>query len=194
MKSKYENYVNQERSLQAALGRSKTETIDRDKIAIQYQVLQQEVDSNRGLYDMLLKRLKETNVSEENRTVNIHVMDSAEVPKRPAKPRLTINLLLACLVGLLGGVGVAFSLEYLDNTVKTPEDLKQYFNLSYLGPIPAFSIKAENPQSELVSWSDPKSSASEAYEACGPASCFRHRAIPPGPYWSPVPAPGKERP
>jgi capsular exopolysaccharide synthesis family protein len=163
MKSKYESYLNQERSLQAALSRSKSETIDRDKIAIQYQVLQQEVDSNRGLYDMLLKRLKETNVSEENRTVNIHVVDPAEPPKNPAKPRVKLNLLLACLVGLMGGIGVAFFLEYLDNTVKTPDDLKQYFNIPYLGPVPFFSIDPERPGSELISLSDPKSSASEAY-------------------------------
>ncbi len=163
MKSKYENSLNQERSFQAALGRSQSETIDRDKIAIQYQVLQQEADSNRGLYDMLLKRLKETNVSEENRTVNIHVVDPAEIPKRPAKPRLKLNLLLASLVGLLGGVVVAFFLEYLDNTVKTPDDLKQYFNIPYLGPVPSFAIEPEKPNSELIAFSDPKSSASEAY-------------------------------
>ncbi|MBI5605157.1 MAG: polysaccharide biosynthesis tyrosine autokinase, partial [Deltaproteobacteria bacterium] len=163
MKSKYEATLAQEHSLQAALGRSQAETINRDKIAIQYQVLQQETESNRGLYDMLLKRLKETNVSEENRTVNIHVVDPAEIPKRPAKPRLKLNLLLACLVGLMGGVGVAFFLEYLDNTVKTPDDLKQYFNVPYLGPVPSFSIESEHPGSELVSLTDPKSSASEAY-------------------------------
>ena len=163
MKSKFENYSNQERSLQSALSRSKSETIDRDKIAIQYQVLQQETDSNRGLYDMLLKRLKETNVSEENKTVNIHVVDPAEIPKKPAKPRIILNLLLACLVGLMGGVGMAFFLEYLDNTVKTPDDLKRYFNIPYLGPVPSFSVKEDIPGSELISLSDPKSSASEAY-------------------------------
>jgi polysaccharide biosynthesis transport protein len=163
MKSKFEVVSSQERSLQAALGRSQSETINRDKVAIQYQVLQQEVDSNRGLYDMLLKRLKETNVSEENRTVNIHVVDPAEVPKKPAKPRLKLNLLLACLVGLMGGVGVAFFLEYLDNTIKTPDDLKQYLNIPYLGPVPSFQFDEGRPSSELVTLADSKSSASEAY-------------------------------
>ena len=113
MKSKYEIALSQERSLQAALGRSQVETINRDKIAIQYQVLQQEVDSNRGLYDTLLKRLKETNVSEENRTMNIHVVDPAETPKMPAKPRLLLNLILASLVGMMLGVGLAFFMEYI---------------------------------------------------------------------------------
>lgn len=163
MKSKYQVTVSQESSLQTALGRSQSETINRDKVAIQYQVLQQEVDSNRGLYDMLLKRLKETNVSEENRTVNIHVVDPAEIPKRPSKPRLKLNLLLACLVGLMGGVGVAFFLEYMDNTVKTPDDLKQYLNIPYLGPVPSFDMEEGKPGSELITLADSKSSASEAY-------------------------------
>jgi succinoglycan biosynthesis transport protein ExoP len=163
MKSKYEIALSQERSLQGALGRSQMETIARDKIAIQYQVLQQEVESNRGLYDMLLKRLKETNVSEENRTVNIHVVDPAETPKRPAKPRLLLNLVLACLVGMMLGVGLAFFMEYLDNTVKTPDDLKQYFNLPYLGPVPNFEVKEGRPGNDLVLLQAPKSSSSEAF-------------------------------
>jgi polysaccharide biosynthesis transport protein len=163
MKSKYEATLAQEKSLQGALGQSQAETINRDKVAIHYQVLQQETDSNRGLYDMLLKRLKETNVSEENRTVSIHVVDAAEVPKGPAKPRISLNLLLACLVGLMGGVGVAFFLEYLDNTIKTPDDLKQYLNVAYLGPIPNFPMEQGRSESELVVFNDPKSSASEAY-------------------------------
>jgi capsular exopolysaccharide synthesis family protein len=163
MKSKYEIALSQERSLQAALGRSQVETINRDKVAIQYQVLQQEVDSSRGLYDMLLKRLKETNVNEENRTMNIHVVDPAETPKNPAKPRLMLNLLLSCLVGLMLGVGLSFFMEYIDNTIKTPADLKQYFNLPYLGPVPNFEIKEDVPGNDLIILTSPKSSSSEAF-------------------------------
>lgn len=163
MKSKYEIASSQERSLHGALGRSEIETIARDKIAIQYQVLQQEVESNRGLYDMLLKRLKETNVSEENRSVNIHVVDPAETPRKPAKPRLLLNLVLACLVGAMLGVGLAFFMEYLDNTVKTPDDLRQYFNLPYLGPVPNFEVKEDSPANDLVLLQAPKSSSSEAF-------------------------------
>lgn len=164
MKTRYEVALSQERSLQKALMQSQDETISRDRIAIQYQVLQQEAESNRVLYDMLLKRHKETNVTEENRTINIHVVDQAVVPKAPVKPQVKMNILLAIVVGLFLGIGLAFFMEYIDNTIKTPDDLKRYFNLPYLGPIPHFEIEnPKPPQSDLIVLNDPKSSASESY-------------------------------
>ncbi|MFH0788474.1 MAG: polysaccharide biosynthesis tyrosine autokinase [Pseudomonadota bacterium] len=164
LKSQYESALAQEASLKAAMGQSQAETISRDRVAIQYQVLQQEVETNRGLYDMLLKRLKETNISEENRTVNIHIVDPAEIPKIPAKPRIRLNLILAALVGLVMGVGLAFFMEYLDNTIKSPVDLEQYFNLPYLGPVPSFEVSnLQLAQPELIVLNDPRSSSSEAY-------------------------------
>ena len=180
MKTKYEVALNQERSLQKALIKSQDETISRDKIASQYQVLQQETESNRVLYDMLLKRLKETNISEENRTINIHVLDQAVVPKSPAKPRVMRNIYLAALVGLFLGIGLAFLMEYMDNTVKTPDDLKRYFDLPYLGPIP--HLKIENPDlpgSNLIVLNDPKSSASESYRGIRAGILFSTSSGPP---------------
>jgi capsular exopolysaccharide synthesis family protein len=161
MKAKYDEALTQEDSLQRLLVRSQNETISHDKVAIQYQVLEQEAGSNRGLYDMLLKRLKETNVTEESRAINIHVVDMADIPKVPVKPRVMSNILLAILTGLIMGGGLAFFVEYLDNTVKIPEDLKNYFNLPFLGSVPSY--KADDPNSELIVLNDPKSTASEAY-------------------------------
>jgi capsular exopolysaccharide synthesis family protein len=164
MKAKYNEALTQEHSLQGLLVSSQNETISRDKVAIQYQVLEQEAESNRSLYDMLLKRLKETNVTEESRAINIHVVDMADIPKVPVKPRIKLNILLAVLTGLIMGGGLAFFMEYLDNTIKTPEDLKNHFNLPYLGSVPNY--KAEDPhlvQSELIVLNNPKSTASEAY-------------------------------
>lgn len=116
LKSRYEVALAQEKSLQAALGQSRSESIGRDRVAIQFQVLQQEVETNRALYDLLLKKLKETNVNEENRSVNIHVVDPAEVPNKPARPRVVLNLLLSSLLGLILGVGLAFFRENLSRS------------------------------------------------------------------------------
>ena len=180
MRTKYEVALNQERFLQKALMQSQDETISRDKIAIQYQVLQQETESNRVLYDMLLKRLKETNVSEENRTINIHVVDQAEVPKGPFKPKVVMNISLAVVVGLFLGIGLAFFMEYIDNTVKTPDDLKRYFNLPYLGPVPHFKIENPDlPKSDLIVLNDPKSSASESYRGIRTGILFSTSSGPP---------------
>lgn len=163
LKSQYDIATAQEQSLKAAAGRSRNETLDQNKVAIDYQMLQQEADSNRGLYDMLLKRLKETNISEENRYINIHVVDSAEIPKRPSKPTTGRNLLLALVIGLMGGLGLIFFFEYLDNTVKTPDDVERHFALPYLGPIPNFMVKEEEPGNELIVLRAPKSPSSESF-------------------------------
>jgi succinoglycan biosynthesis transport protein ExoP len=180
MKTKYEVALNQERSLQKALMQSQDETINRDKIAIQYQVLQQEAESNRVLYDMLLKRLKETNVSEENRTTNIHVVDQAVAPKAPFKPRVKRNISLAVVVGLFLGIGLVFFIEYIDNTVKTPDDLKRYINLPYLGIVPHFKIENPDlPKSYLIVLSDPKSSASESFRGIRTGILFSTSSGPP---------------
>ena len=163
LKSKYEIYVSQEKTLQTVLGTSQTDTINRDKIAIQYQALQQDVESTRNLYDMLLKRLKEAQVSEENRLVNIHIVDPAEVPETPFKPNIASNLLWACLMGLILGGG-AFFLEQMDNTIKTPQDLVKYLRIPYLGPVPPLKLsngKVSKP--ELITLHDPKAPGTEAY-------------------------------
>jgi polysaccharide biosynthesis transport protein len=163
LKTQYDVSISQERLLKTAAYQSRNESIDQNKVAIQYQVFQQEVESNRTLYDMLLKRLKETNVSEENKMISIHVVDPAEVPLYPAKPKTIRNLVLAMIIGLLGGIALAFFFEYLDNTVKTPDDLERHFNLPYLGPIPNFDMKPEDPTRDLIVLTAPKSSVSESF-------------------------------
>jgi polysaccharide biosynthesis transport protein len=180
MKNRYEVTRKQEQSLQRALGTSQQEAISRDRISIQYQVLQQEVDTNRSLYDMLLKRMKEANVGEENRIVNIHEIDLAEVPKSPSKPRVVLNLAISVLAGLFLASGLVFFLEYVDDTVKTPEDLKKHLNLPYLGPVPIFSDQDEKtPYHELVLRNDPRSQASEAFRAIRTAILFSSPDHPP---------------
>ena len=163
LKTQYDVSASQEKLLRTAAHQSRSETIDQNKVAIQYQVFQQEVESNRTLYDMLLKRLKETNVSEENKMISIHVVDPAETPRYPAKPRIVRNLILALIGGLLGGLVLAFFFEYLDNTIKTPDDLERHFKLTYLGPIPNFEMKTEGSGQDLIVLNTPKSSASEAF-------------------------------
>ncbi|MBN1547643.1 MAG: polysaccharide biosynthesis tyrosine autokinase [Syntrophaceae bacterium] len=164
LKANYDVAARQEASLKSAMRSSEGETIHRDKITIQFQVLQQEAESNRQLYDLLLKRLKETSVTEENRTVNIHVVDAAEVPLGPVKPQKARGVLFALVLGLGLGSGAAFFTEYLDDTVKNPEDLEKYVNIPYLGSIPRFAMDAEgNVESDLMVLKNPKSPISEAY-------------------------------
>jgi succinoglycan biosynthesis transport protein ExoP len=165
LKNEYQLAVAREESLKKALARQKQETLALNKKAVQFGVLKRQAESSRQLYELLVKRFKETSLTEEMKTGNIRVIDRAEVPGYPVKPRKKRNILLAVVVGLFFGIGMAFLLEYLDNTIKLPEEVTDFLRVPYLGPVPAFSMDGslnEMP-SRLISVHSPKSTASEAY-------------------------------
>ncbi|MBN1102782.1 MAG: polysaccharide biosynthesis tyrosine autokinase [Deltaproteobacteria bacterium] len=168
LRSEYRVALAKENSLKAALEKQKKESLDLNQKAIEYGVLQREAESAKQVYELLIKRFKETSLAEEMKTGNIRIIDRAEVPKHPVKPRKGLNILLAVLVGLVAGTGLAFFFEYLDNTIKLPEDIKRHLQVPYLGPVPAFAMDGEGSdpgtaKPELVTIHAPKSTASEAY-------------------------------
>ncbi len=166
LKSEYQVALARERSLKDALSRQKTETLELNQKAIEYGVLRRETESARQMYELLFNRFKETSLTEDMRTLNIRVIDKAEVPKKPLKPKKGLNILLAMVVGLVVGTLLAFFYEYLDNTIKAPDDIKRYLDVPYLGPVPAIDMNGDTDslkKSELITFRDPKSSASEAY-------------------------------
>ena len=90
---------------------------------------------------------------------NVQVIDEAQVPKNPIKPRPMLNIAIAGVLGLMFGIFLVFLLEYLDNTIKTPEDVEKYLQLSVIGAIP----KVKNDKTKLISLIDPKSPITEAF-------------------------------
>ena len=159
-------------SLKQSLNRQKGESLQLNQKAIDYTVLKREAESTQQMYDLVIKRFKETAMTENIRTGNIRIVDAAEVPRIPVKPKKTQNMLLGLIVGLSLGIGLAFFLEYLDNTIKIPQDIKDRLKIPYLGPVPVFAAPVEsgnqvnlawNPEADLVTISAPKSTASESY-------------------------------
>jgi capsular exopolysaccharide synthesis family protein len=135
----------QENSLTRALDSQKQEALGMNRKGIEYGVLQRDAQSNRQIYDSLLKRANETGVSGELRTSNIRVVDSAEVPKAPIRPRRAINIALSVFGGLFVGVGLVFFFDYLDNRIKRPEEIVQYLGMPSLGLIPVAAHKGSDP-------------------------------------------------
>jgi capsular exopolysaccharide synthesis family protein len=127
--------------------------------SIQYNILQREVDTNRSSYDGLLQRYKDIGVAGAVGTNNVSIVDRAELPRSPYKPQLLINLAIAGGIGLLLGLGAAFGLESLDETVKVPEDIEGKLGLPLLGAIPML----EKGASIEEAMADARSSLSEAY-------------------------------
>ena len=170
LKTQYLVALAKEESLKAAFNRQKQETLDLNKKAIQFSVLHREAQSARDMYELLVKRFKEATLTEDMRTGNIRVVDRAEVPRAPVKPKKKLNLLLAIIVGLVAGIGLAFFFEYLDNTIKIPDDLKRHLGIAYLGPTPLVESKEDDGGggsgdrlNDLVCLNAPKSTASESY-------------------------------
>jgi polysaccharide biosynthesis transport protein len=108
--------------------------------SIQYNILKREVDTNRSLYDGVLQRMKEAQVAAGLKASNIMVVDPSEVPKGPAKPRVLLNLALGFILGLGLGVGLAFLQEYLDDTLKNPDEVESLLRLPSLGVLPSFHL------------------------------------------------------
>lgn len=131
---------------------------------VRYNVLKSDVETNRQIYDSLLQRMRETQVTGELKTTNIRVVDKATVPEKPVLPKKKLNLLIAFLVGLFGGGGMAFLIESLDQSVKTPEDLKNRVKLPCLATI-AIPQEDEDKtvKAEFITQLKPRSTISEAY-------------------------------
>lgn len=165
IKKDYEAALKRESYLKSAFERQKKEALDLNQRSIQYQILKREADTNKELYNGLLQRLKETGVSASLTASNIQILDRAEVPESPSKPRKTLNILLSIIVGLAGGIGLAFFKEYLDNTIKTPEDIEKRVYLPSLGLVPYYTDNKETLPVECIAHTDGKSPIAEAYSS-----------------------------
>jgi capsular exopolysaccharide synthesis family protein len=163
VRTEYQAAVAQEESMTGALEAQKHEALAMNRKAIDYGVIQRDVDSNKQIYDTLLQRAKETGVSGELRTSNVRVVDAAEVPVDPVSPRRLLNILIGLLGGAFLGVGLAVFLEYLDNRIKTPEENEQDLGLPSLGLIP-ITAAVPGKANPLISDGAPPS-FSEAFRA-----------------------------
>ncbi len=162
----YEVAESQEEKLQEELERQKQEALELDQKSITYSILVNEIDSNRWVYDTLLQKMKEMSINERLENSNIRIVDRANMPNAPINIRTERTIFLALFMGIAAGVSLAFFFEYLDNSIKTPEELKQYVRIPFLGFIPKIVFKAlKDAQPEHIVALAPKSIVSEAYRS-----------------------------
>jgi len=169
--------------LKQALDEQKAQVNQTAEKLVQYSILKREADTNKQLYDGMLQKLKEAGITAGLRSSNIRVVDPALIPGGPSRPNKTRNVLLSIVVGLLGGIGLALLREYLDNTVKTPDDIETLAHLPSLAVVPALSSSngkrrgglskllrapvavSREGRAELISHNMPQSQMSEAFRA-----------------------------
>jgi len=142
IEGKYQEVVDAERGTQRLLDDVKAEAFDLNKKAIGYGRLEREKKDNERLYNMVLERMKEANISGQQRTNNVRIVDAALVPVRPVKPRAFVDLSVASVLGLFLAFGIAFVREYLDTSLKTKEQVEDELGIPFLGIIPLVQERA----------------------------------------------------
>jgi capsular exopolysaccharide synthesis family protein len=137
VRNEYETAVLEEQTLSKNLDGAKVEATDLNRKGIGYGVMDREAKSNREVYQSLLTREKELRVSVNSRANNVRVVDRAEVPRGPITPGGRRTWLMSVVIGLVLAVAVALGLDYMNDSIKTPEDVSQRLKLPFLGLVPA---------------------------------------------------------
>ena len=167
IKAEYLATAEQERLLALQMSSVKKDALDLQSRSIQYNISKRDVDTNRQLYDSLLKQYKEIGIAGGVSNNNISIVDRAEQGWK-FKPSLSSNLSLGLFFGLLLGVVLALGIEYLDDTLKSPEDVERHLGLAVLGVIP----KLKEPMTPLRALEDPRCAFAESYRSLRTALQF----------------------
>jgi succinoglycan biosynthesis transport protein ExoP len=192
IRGQYMAALQRENMLRDALEKQKQEANKLNESAIQYSILKRDLESYRTLYEGLLEKMKEAGVSAGLKSNNFRIVDVARVPTFPVEPNLPRNLAFAFMLGLTSGVGLAFLLEGLDNTVRTTEQAQLISGLPPLGMIPMGSrttregadskrlvIATSKEAVELVTQVRPQSQMAESYRALRTSLLLSNLGAPP---------------
>jgi polysaccharide biosynthesis transport protein len=166
----YETAKATEDKLGAALKEQEQAAQDLNRIAIPYMVLVREQESDRALYESILKRMKETNLTQKLEENNIHVIETPLVAAGPAKPRKLRILVLALLGGTVVGSGLVIGIDMADRSIRTVNEVEEVLGLPVLTLVPR-SKRRHLDQQPVVS-ADPASHEAEAFRSLRTALSF----------------------
>ncbi len=132
----YSAAVARENEIRKQLNDEKSQALTLNDDSLQDAVLARDVDTNRQLYESVLKRMKEMGVAADVRTTNVSLVDRAFGPLKPSRPHKLADLALSGFFGLLAGLGLACGLEYWDDAFKSSEDVERHLGLPTLAQVP----------------------------------------------------------
>ena len=170
MDKAYQALLEMQRSLERRSELEKREAIELSKTEVEYKPLQREAENNNRVYGIITQRQKEIDLTGLMKTNNVRVLDRAVVNRVPVSPQFAFNVIIGVLIGLIGGIGVAFAVEALDNTLKSQEDIEIAIGRPVVGVIPTIRGNEEKKLDEsepairdrdLSVMRNPKSAAAE---------------------------------
>jgi len=147
MESERTVLLEREKVLQTTLSDFENDALDTNKKELKYTILQRNVQTNQNLYDTLLSKVKEADITGNIDVSNIRITEEAVMPASPVKPKKKLNLMLSVIFGLMTGAGLAFLWEYLDRSLRTEEDVRRYLGLPVLSVIPVADLKKSKAHS-----------------------------------------------
>jgi len=135
-----------EKVLQKTMADFENEALETNRQELKYKIFQRNVETNQKLYDILLSKVKESNIIDNIDVSNIRIVEQAVIPRAPVIQNKMRNLMMGLILGLMGGAGIVFFFEYLDRSLRTEEDVQRHIGLPVLAVIP----KVENKKITIL--------------------------------------------
>lgn len=159
--SEYQVALATERSLESSLEQAKSGVLNLNKKEFALEVLTREVDTNKQLYETFMNRAKETNVAQDLQSSIGRLIDAAQTPSSPIKPKKALNVVLAVFLGILLAIGGILLRALLDNTVKGSNEIENQLHLGMLSSLPEMN-KAMRQHAGMAVHYEPHSLYAEA--------------------------------
>ncbi|WP_321416269.1 GumC family protein [uncultured Desulfobacter sp.] len=142
MKRERDILASQEHEIKKQIDEFENEAMQTSEKELAYNIYQRNVNTSQQLYDILLSQVKESNILQSSDASNLTIVETADLPEEPVKPNKKRNFLLSIVLGIFGGVGLAFFLEYLDQSIRNEEDAERFLGYPVIAVVPDASLKS----------------------------------------------------
>jgi len=162
--TRYRQTLAREQSLRADFNKQRSETLAQNEAAVNYRIIQQEIETNKNLLNGLLQSYRENAVVLAGVYNNVRIIDYAVAPDKPTGPKRLQGVALALILSLPTGIGLALLLEHVNDTVRSIEDVEKKLHLAALAAIPIVKTsRFANGRAELLMGAAPNQQIAEAY-------------------------------
>lgn len=163
-----------EEKLQQLVRAEETRQLQLSQLKIKYDILKRDADNNKTIHSNVLVRMKETELMSRMNSNNMHVVDEATQSLKPVKPRIVLTVLAGLVGGIVVSLALAFFVSYLDDSIKSQDDIENHLRLPFLGYIP--NIKTNSVvERDLQAHLHPQSNAAEGFRTIRATVALTHK-------------------